>query len=314
MPPPSPVPVHGFDLSPEDELLLRGPLPGAARAWVREVVGPGARIVSVHPRAGGTSSAVHAVTVDDGSGDRHELILRRYVRADWFAREPDLAEHEARVLELLAPSPVVAPELFGVDPTGARCDVPAVLMTRLPGRVRWSPKDIDGFVDGLVEAMLTIHAVPVPDPVAIRAFSPYYEHEELAPPPGTSCPADWERAIEVHAGPPPTHERVFIHRDFHPGNVLWVGDALTGVVDWVNASLGSPEADVGHCRINVARHLGYEVAERLTARYLARSGRGDYHPYWDLVDAVGMLDYTGPELGWLPSLDDSVRRAVARLG
>ena len=37
---------------------------------------------------------------------------------------------------------------------------------------------------------------------------------------------------------------------------------------------GSPEADVGHCRINVARHLGYEVAEQLTARYLERTGRG----------------------------------------
>lgn len=305
--------MHGFDLSVEDEVLLRGALPSAARAWIRDVVGPGTRIVSVHPRAGGTSSAVHAVTVDDRRGARHDLILRRHVRSDWLAREPDLAEHEARVLELLAPTPVAAPALVGVDPTGARCDVPAVLMTRLPGRIRWSPKDIDGFLDALVDAMLAIHAVPVPPAVQIRDFFPYYEGEELAPPPGTSCPADWARAIEVHASEPPVDERTFIHRDFHPGNVLWRGDALTGVVDWVNASLGSPEADVGHCRINVARHLGYEVAEQLTARYLERSGRGEYHPYWDLVDAVGMLDDAGPERGWLPSLDDFVRRAVAQL-
>ena len=42
-------------------------------------------------------------------------------------------------------------------------------------------------------------------------------------------------------------------------------------------------------------------------------GRGEYHPYWDLVDAVGMLDLVGPESGWLPALDDFVTRAVARL-
>src|SRR5882724_8262052 len=99
--PPTPPPVHGFDLDPEEEALLRGPPPPAARAWIRELLGPGTRIVSTHPRAGGTSSAVHGVTVDAPDGGRRELVLRRYVRADWLAREPDLAEHEAHVLDLL---------------------------------------------------------------------------------------------------------------------------------------------------------------------------------------------------------------------
>src|SRR6476661_17195 len=142
--PPTSAPVHGSDLGPEERARLRGPPPAAARAWIRDVLGPGTRIVSTHPRAGGTSSAVHGVTVDGPDGRRRELVLRRYVRADWLAREPDLAEHEARVLDLLGPSPVLAPRLVGVDATGERCDGPAVLMTRLPGRIRWSPQDVDG--------------------------------------------------------------------------------------------------------------------------------------------------------------------------
>ncbi len=186
-------------------------------------------------------------------------------------------------------------------------------MTRLPGRIRWAPRDTDAFLARLVDAMQAIHAVVVPGSVRIRSFTPYYEHEPLQPPAGTSARAAWERAIEVHAGPPPRRELGFIHRDFHPGNVLWTGDSVTGIVDWAGASLGSPEADVGHCRINLTHQLGYEVAERLTARYLEQSGRGEYHPYWDLVDAVGMLDLVGPELGWLPALDEFVARAVARL-
>jgi aminoglycoside phosphotransferase (APT) family kinase protein len=308
-----PTARYGFDLSPDEVQLLRSPLPEPTRTWIRDQLGAGTRIVSAHPRAGGTSSAIHAVTIEERSGARQTLVLRRYVRSDWLAQEPDLAEHEARVLELLAPTAVDAPRLVAVDATGARCGVPAVLMTRLPGRIRWAPNAIDPNLDELVDAMLTIHAVRVPDAVPIRDFRPYSEHEHLEPPTETTQRAAWERAIEVHAGPPPSTERAFIHRDFHPGNVLWVGDRVSGVVDWCNASIGVPEADLGHCRINLTREVGDERADRLTVRYRERSGRGEIHPYWDLVAAVGMLDLVGTDFVWLPALDDFVARAVARL-
>ena len=44
-----------------------------------------------------------------------------------------------------------------------------------------------------------------------------------------------------------------------------------------------------------------------------RSGRDEYHPYWDLVDAVDMLDLVGTEFVSLSALDEFVARAVARL-
>ena len=265
------------------------------------------------PRAGGTSSAIHAVTVEDEHGLRHPLVLRRYVRADWLAREPDLAEHEARVLDLLAGSEVPAPRLVAVDPRGDECDVPAVLMTRLPGRIRWSPRRVDEYLDRLVAALVAIHAVAAPESLRIRPFARYYEGETLYPPAGSACPEAWARAIAVHAGPAPTDERSFIHRDYHPGNVLWTGDAVSGIVDWASASIGCPDADVGHCRINLARHLGPRgrgPVHRDVRR--AGAGRGDYDPYWDLVAAVGMMDETGPESGWLPALDDVVARRGSR--
>ena len=274
----TPTARYGFDLPPDEVELLRGPLPEMTRAWIRDRLGAGTRIVSIHPRSGGTSSAIHAVTVEHRDGTRQSLVLRRYVRADWLAEEPDLAEHEARVLDLLERTEVDAPRLVAVDQHGAQCDVPAVLMTRLPGRIRWSPQAIDPRLDALVDAMLTIHAVPVPDDVPIRDF-----------------------------------ERSFIHRDFHPGNVLWTGDRVSGVVDWCNASIGVPEVDLAHCRLNLTRDLDDERAERLSACYRARSGRGEMHPYWDLISAVGLLDLVGTDYVWLPALDEFVARAVARL-
>jgi aminoglycoside phosphotransferase (APT) family kinase protein len=305
------VRIHGFGLDARETALLRGPPPAAARQWLRDELGPDARIVSVRPRSGGTSSAIHVVTVDDPSGERRHLVLRRYVRADWLELEPDLAEHEARVLALLDSTAVLAPRLVAVDPGGTRCDVPAVLMTHRPGRVRWSARDVPEYLEQLVDQLLPIHSVRVPPSAGIRDFLPYYVGWALEPPAGTSCPAAWERAIAVHAGPPPVHERDFIHRDYHPGNALWTGTGITGIVDWATASVGSPEADVGHCRINLARHLGHGAAEIFAARYRARSGRGECHPYWDIVAAVGLLDDADPD--WLPALDDFVHRATARL-
>jgi len=103
---------------------------------------------------------------------------------------------------------------------------------------------------------------------------------------------------------------VFIHRDYHPGNVLWSGRRVTGIVDWVNASRGAPEADVGHCRANLAGHFDHTVADRFLARHQARTGRTGYHPYWDLAVVVGPADsYGDPD----PGLDAFVARAVAQL-
>ena len=102
-------------------------------AWVEDVVGPGHHVVAGAPLAGATSSAVHLVTTTDRRGRAHEHVLRRYVRADWLAREPDLAEREAEALVVVESARLPTPRLIAADVTGERTDVPAVLMTRLAG-------------------------------------------------------------------------------------------------------------------------------------------------------------------------------------
>jgi aminoglycoside phosphotransferase (APT) family kinase protein len=123
----------------------------------------------------------------------------------------------------------------------------------------------------------------------------------------------WLRAIEVLEGRAPAHERVFIHRDYHPGNVLWRREEVSGVVDWVNASIGSPWADVGHCRVNLASQLGQRAADRFMDLYRAACGRSDdYHPYWDIVAAIGGLDESC-DTERSPSDERFLAEAVSRL-
>ena len=49
--------------------------------------------------------------------------------------------------------------------------------------------------------------------------------------------------------PPAVGRARILHWDFHPGNVLVANGAVTGVIDWPNAGLGEPAADVATTRV-----------------------------------------------------------------
>jgi aminoglycoside phosphotransferase (APT) family kinase protein len=268
-------------------------------------------VISARSRQGGTSSAVHVVTVDDGDGGRHRCVLRRYVRADVQAEEPDLAAEEAVALAVAASCTVTTPELIAVDATGEEAGAPAVLMSVVPGRVEWAPVDLDRFLERLVEPLLAISDVEVPSGVVIRPYGPYDPAEWVGLPQSTRLPTQvWDAAFALFEAPPPIRERLFIHRDYHPGNVLWRRGIVTGVIDWQAASLGSPEADVGHCRANLHRHFGAVVADRFLTLWQRASGRSEYHPYWDV--AV-VMSFGGSPSGPLRWFDEFVGAAIARL-
>jgi aminoglycoside phosphotransferase (APT) family kinase protein len=290
--------LHDYELTPDERRLLRSPPPARAIAWCEEVTG--ARVAAVRALDGGMSSAVHALDLADGRA----LVLRRFVRAEWLAEEPDVPYREAAALELLRDRPLPAPRLVASDPTGAAAGDPAVLMTRLPGAIEWAPADLDGFLRGLAALLPAIHATPIGH--GLPAYEPY-ALETHRPPAWTSRPEVWERGFAVFDRPPPSDERRFIHRDFHPGNVLWTGGAVTGIVDWASTSIGAPSADVGHCRVNLAGVLGLAAADR----FLELCGIEDYDPYWDIVAALG--GFSDATASWTPQDEDFLARAVASI-
>lgn len=284
-------PPHGFILSPADRELLRAAPPAAALSWAARAVDPSAEVVAVRALEGGTSAAVHALDVRDRVGQTHALVLRRFVRLEWRAEDPEAPAREAAALEVARRCPVPTPLLVALDAGGGSAGVPALLMTRLSGHVEWAPPDLDLFLRALAAALHDIHATPVPRAGAIPAYAPYEPHLRQ-PPSWAARPELWRRAIALFEGPAPCGATVFLHRDFHPGNVLWEDRVLHGVVDWVNASVGPPGADLGHCRLNLASRFGQAAADRLLDLYRALSGCGEYEPYWDVAATLGGLGTT----------------------
>lgn len=264
------------------------------------------------PRA--SSSTVDAVDIETARGRIDRLVLRRYDRPEVLASEPEPVRREAAVLDALRETAVPAPRVVATDPDGDHCGVPALLMTRLPGRARWRARTLDGFVDQLAEQLPAIHATAVPDDNDFPTYHCYHAGREPAPPTWTRARAAWTAAITRHANGPPPFTPVFVHRDYHSGNVLWRDGAVTGIVDWAWACRGPQLVDVAHCRLNLVLAHGVEVADQFLRAWQSSAGVTDYDPTWDLIDAVDALPDLEDTAAALRRLDDWVTTAAAALG
>ena len=269
---------------------LRGaPPPGRALSWVCSVFGSGATIVSVHRLHGGHDHAVHGIVVATRAGAEQRAVLRRWVRPGWELTDPDCTvDREALALSTLAGTAVPAPEVVATDADARHCDVPALLMSWLPGvAAAPQPQDMEGFLRQLAEALWRLHECePPPD---LPAYRPYNDLQNPAPPIHARRPDIWEKAFAaVAAGPPPVATRL-IHRDYHPGNTLWAERRLTGIVDWLNASRGPAGVDLSHMRWNLVLAFGAHAAETFVHAYRTTTQADrEYHPYWDLRTVVDL--------------------------
>jgi Ser/Thr protein kinase RdoA (MazF antagonist) len=194
---------------------------------------------------------------------------------------------EATALDAARSAPVPAPELLTADATGDDAGVPALVMTRLAGRpvLRARPGWVEALA-GVHRAMAGWVAAP-PDCVRLPRWDPWLPADPN-PPSWSRRPRDWERAVElVVSSRPPAGPEGPIHRDLHPGNILFRRGCATGIVDWPNACVGPMASDLAQCRMNLAVLDGVATADQfLTAVGEVASG---YHPWWDLQACVSLL-------------------------
>jgi aminoglycoside phosphotransferase (APT) family kinase protein len=303
-------PAHGFCDDEATRRLLRSRPPRQALAWAAARLG--GPVISARPLRGGMSSAVHLLTVQEGTGRRRQAVLRRYVRPELNAEEPDIAAREARALGVAGSVGVPTPALLAVDPAGTQAGVPAVLMSRLPGRVDWWPSDTGRWLRRLAGVLPAIHAAPLPPAGLIGLFAPD-PPASYRPPPWARVPRIWERAAAISRGPAPDLPQVLVHRDFHPGNVLWRRGTVSGVIDWQAACTGPAVADVAHCRVNLLT-FGAGTAEQFTALW-QQAAEAAYHPWADVVTIIGFLDDLREDWGSERLLvEDMLACALAELG
>jgi aminoglycoside phosphotransferase (APT) family kinase protein len=275
----------------------------AARAWLASATGIAPDRLALAPLAGATSSSVLLVR-SEASGER--FVLRVLDNPAWLAEEPDLAEHEQAALMEAARAGLPAPQPLAIATGDAGFGTPSVLMTFIGGAVVLREGDGGHWLQGLAVQLAAIHRHPAAD--FPWRFQSWVDASALAVPAWSAQPRVWQRAIERWRQGPPAERAVFLHRDYHPANVLWQRGAVSGVVDWVNACRGPAGVDVAHCRANLALMYGAAVAKRFLDAYAAAAPGYRHDPYWD-IDAI--LDMCLPEPGYYPPWREFGLAAIA---
>ena len=250
--------------------LMRARPPDRTLRWLVDTIAPDGEVVDIGVMPGGSTAAMHRATIRRPNDTTRTVVLRRYVLDRILDETPDIVTHEAHAIVLVAPLVVPTPELLARDPSGAQTDAPALVMSALDGRPAWETLRRH-HLDTMAEALVELHSVP---PEALTRARPirHYEQAVYEPPRWTTKPALWERAFELFHGPIPTDDLAFVHRDFHPGNLLWTRTRLTGIVDWQAACVGPASIDVGHCRLNMTYSDPLQ-ADRLRTAWEQASGR-----------------------------------------
>lgn len=207
------------------------------------------------------------------------VVLRRCGQANLRAN-PDAAHAEFHLLTHLAARGLPVPRALAYD---SSCAAPWLLLEYRDGEPLWHPSgehtlamagflvDLHGIAPG--EALSFVPRQTMPD-------APASTHLDL--------PADLDWPPDA-----PGSCRL-LHGDFWTGNVLWKGGGLAAVIDWEDAVIGDPLADLAIARSNLVWTHGIRACRVFTAYY--RYAR-DLDPHrlwlWDIHAAAIMAPHAG---------------------
>ncbi|MFE5111623.1 phosphotransferase family protein [Streptomyces sp. NPDC056663] len=279
-------------MTDHDEAVAVRPL---TLAWVSRHLEVGERVVRTEALHGGITAEMRRLTIGTRDGGTRDLVLRTFVDVE---HAEDWLNREAGALTLLPGTGVPAPGLVAVDPTAAHCEYPSLLMTHLAGRTVLDDEGLETRVPLLARQLVAIHALrPTERP---REYVALTTADTVVTPKGADA-AVWAAAIDVIRKPTPPYEGRFLHRDFHPGNVLFnvppsrpAGARITGVVDWAASSWGPADLDVAHCCANLALLHGPAWGLRFAEAYEEAGGvlatAASERLYWRVRDGLAFSE------------------------
>lgn len=252
---------------------------------------PQSRLLRAWNLTGGVSAQVIALEFALPDGQTKKAVVRRYGQGD-LSGDPQIAAHEFKLLQTIQAAGVPVPGPLYFDQSGLIFPTPFIVIEFVEGKTNFEPANMAEIMGQMVNRLVEIHRI---DPVKNDlGFLPHLEQQiaaKLAQKPARLDDSLEEgrirSALERVWPLPPSNPPGLLHGDCWPGNLLWQGEQLAAVIDWEDAKLGDPLADLGNSRMEFLWTFGIEGMETFT-RYYQCLMPLDYTnlPYWDLCAAL----------------------------
>jgi aminoglycoside phosphotransferase (APT) family kinase protein len=288
---------------------------------------PDGRLLGMRALTGGVSADVFGLDIANAAGDRRRVVFRRHRAVDFKRHGPTVIAKEFRLLAALHRLGFAVPEPFLYDDSDTATD-PWLVMDWVEGSTTLADVELPAALDQMARFLVQLHALdplslqledlqPTEDPIV--AIVPYL--------PSTDTGRIVAEGLASISRQPRPSRRAVIHGDYWPGNVLWRDGRLVAVIDWEDASVGDPLADLATARVELLCQYGDDAMERFTSRYLDvhQDAIGpvalDTLPLWELYVSAAALATMG-DWGLEPSEESRRRtqtqrffdRAAARFG
>jgi aminoglycoside phosphotransferase (APT) family kinase protein len=240
---------------------------------------------------GGVSAQITAFEIEHADGQRQKLIVRQHGIID-RQENPHIAADEYRLLQGLKAAGLPTPEPYLYDQTGEFFETPAIVIAYIEGETHFHPHDLNSYLYQLASQLARIHRVNY-EHLGLT-FLPSQQHitdRKLRNQPtrfDTSINEERIREVLRENWPfPQMHNVTLLHGDYWPGNILWRHGELVAVIDWEDARIGDPLADLANARLELLWHLDEFAMQEFTRIYFSLNPLDECAlPYWDLWAAL----------------------------
>jgi aminoglycoside phosphotransferase (APT) family kinase protein len=238
---------------------------------VAQRIDPGGKLLRSWPLTGGVSAQVTALEIERADGHIQKMILRRHGAID-LQHNPQIAADEFALLQILRSSALPVPAPYHLDESGTIFPTPYLVMEFIDGETNFAPANLPTYIRQVAAVLEQIHHIHSGG--LSLSFLPRLVDrvaEKLKNPPAVLDDSLDEGRIRemllAHWPLAATNASTLLHGDFWPGNILCKDGQLRAVIDWEDALIGDPLADLANARLEILFAFGSEAMQDFTREY-----------------------------------------------
>jgi aminoglycoside phosphotransferase (APT) family kinase protein len=279
-------------------------------AQVARKMEPGGRLLRVWPLAGGVSAQMTALEIERADGRPQKMIVRLHGEID-RKNNPQIAADEFRLLQLLRSTGLPVPEPYYLDQSCEIFSIPYVVIEYIEGKTELTSENVPDLIDQFTTCLSNIHRVDCAklDVSFLPPAERRYDRLLSERPANLDASLDEGQVRDVLEAIWPLPRRnalALLHGDYWPGNILWREGQLVAIIDWEDAVLGDPLADLANSRVELMWAYGSDAMRQFTRQYQSMNAIDFTNlPYWDLCAA---LRKTSQISSW--GLDDALEKTM----